>query len=91
MTRLAERSDLVAKDLEVGGFTVEASEIRTLSSIAADDSRSAVERIDALDQICMRCHLKWLGDIYLVQQSQTEWWSRLEKLSKAARKMKQNL
>lgn len=91
MTQFAEPGDLVARDLETGGFTAEASEIRALSGIAGDDSRSAAERTDALDQICMRCHVKWLGDIYLAHLSQTDWWSRLEKLSKAARKMKQAL
>ena len=65
--------------------------MRTLLDVAADDSRTTAERIDALDQISMRCHVKWLGDIYLAHLSQTDWWSSLEKLSKAARKFKQTL
>lgn len=91
MTKFAEQSHLVANDLEAGGFIAEASEIRTLSDTAADDSRATPERIDALDQICRRCHVKWLGDIYLAHQSQPDWWSRLERLSKAARKFEQSL
>ena len=91
MTQFAELCDLVAKDLETGGHTTEASEIRTLSDTAGDNSRPAAERVDALEQVRMRCHVKWLGDIYLAHLSQTEWWSRLEKLSKAARKLKQTV
>jgi hypothetical protein len=47
MAQFAEQGDLVATNLETGGFTAESSEIRRLSSIAADDSRSTADRIEA--------------------------------------------
>ncbi len=91
MTALAEQSELVAKDLETAGFVSEAAEIRELLKTAGDVSCPTAAREQALEQIRTRCHVKWLGDLYLAHLSQKEWWSRLEKLSRAAITMKKAL
>ncbi|MEC5408444.1 hypothetical protein VOM14_23110 [Paraburkholderia sp. MPAMCS5] len=91
MTTLAEQSELIARDLEAGGFASEATEIRNLLETARDESQSTTMRVKALEQIHMRCHVKWFGDLYIPQLTQKEWWCRLEALSRATQKMQKSL
>ena len=87
-------SDLVTSivsDLHQGGFIRDADELRQLANFALDSSLVAETRKEAFKQIEMRCHVKWLGDIYLPHLSQKEWWGRLEKLGRSAKKHMQSI
>jgi hypothetical protein len=89
MTQFAELCELVAGHLEIGGFPQEASQIRALSATARAVSLPTAEREAALEQIRVRCHMKWFRDLYLAHVSRSLWWSTLERLGEAARKTKQ--
>lgn len=91
MTTFTELITIIASDLYQAGFTKDADELKQLASSALDQTLSADYRKDALAQIETRCHVKWLGDFYLPQLSQKNWWGRLEKLGKSAKKTAQSI
>jgi hypothetical protein len=70
------------------GFSDHANEILHLCNMAIDQELTNITRENALLQIEMRCHTKWLGDLYLPELSLQEWWRQLEKLNKSAREQK---
>jgi hypothetical protein len=91
MTRLIELTEQIAGHLSSAGFSKHADELLELYRTAVNEKISNNERIEALNQIEMRCHIRWLGDLYVPQLSLQDWWGRLEKLNKAARKYKKSL
>ena len=76
----------IVSDMHHGGFIKDADELQHLADLALDQTLSADTRKDVLKQIEMRCHVKWLGDCYLSHLSQKDWWGRLEKLSRLAKR-----
>lgn len=91
MTTFSELISTIVSDLHQGGFTKDADELRQLGDLALDQSLLVDARKDALKQIEMRCHLKWLGDFYLPHLSQKDWWGKLEKLGKSTSKHLQSI
>ena len=91
MTTLSELITSIVSDLHQGGFIRDADELQHLANLALDQTLLADARKDALKQIAMRCHVKWLGDLYLPHLSQKDWWERLEKLSKSTKKHAQSI
>jgi hypothetical protein len=91
---MATFSDLVtsiASDLHQAGFTKDADELQHLANLGLDQYLLADTRKDALKQIEMHCHVKWLGDFYLPHLSQKDWWERLEKLDRSTKKHMQSI
>jgi len=86
MTTFSELINSIISDLHQGGFIKDADELQHLANLALDQTLLADTRSDALNQIEMRCHVKWLGDFYLPHLSQKDWWGRLEKLGKSTKK-----
>lgn len=86
MTIYSELVTSIVSDLHHGGFVKDADELQRLASLALDQNLLENVRIDALKQIEMRCHVKWLGDFYLPHLSQNDWWGRLEKLDRLTKK-----
>lgn len=39
----------------------------------------------AVVEVQRRCHVRWLGDLYVANSSQKQWWGILEKLARAVR------
>lgn len=91
MTTFSELNNTIIFDLYQGGFIRDADELQNLANSALDQTLSAIARKDALKQIEMRCHVKWLGDFYLPHLSQKDWWGRLEKLSRLTKKHMQSV
>lgn len=81
----------VVSDLRQGGFIKDADELLRLANWASDKNLSADKRKDFLKQIEMRCHVKWFGDFYLPHLSQKDWWGKIEKLGRLARKKIQTI
>jgi len=81
----------IVSDLHQGGFIKDADELQHLANLALDQTLLADTRKDALKQIEMRCHVKWLGDFYLPHLSQKDWWGRLEKLGRSTKKHVQSV
>ena len=90
MTSFSELVTGIVSDLQQCGFTKDANELQHLANLALNQSVLADVRKDALKQIEMRCHVKWLGDFYLAHLSQKDWWGKLEKLGKSAKKQLQS-
>lgn len=88
MTTIVELVTSIVADLQQGGFIKDANELQHLTNLALDQTLLVGTRKDALKQIEMRCHVKWLGDFYLSHLSQKDWWGKLEKLSALIRKNK---
>lgn len=86
MKTFSELITSIASDLRRGGFMKDANDLQHLANLALDHTMLATARKDAFTQIEMRCHVKWLGDFYLPNLSQKDWWGRLEKLGKSTRK-----
>lgn len=86
MTDIQEIITSIVSDLNQGGFTKEADELQNLTNLAFDKSISNEARKEVLNQIQMRCHIKWLGDLYLSHLSQEDWWGKLEKLARSTKK-----
>lgn len=91
MTTFSESIDSTISELQQGGFIKEADELRHLADLALDQSQSVNTRKEALRQIEMRCHVKWLGDFYLPHLSQKDWWGKLEKLGRSTKKNMQSI
>lgn len=91
MTTFSELITSIVSDLRQGGFVKDADELQHLANLALDQTLSADTRKDALKQIEMRCHVKWLGDFYLPHSSQKDWWGRLEKLDRSTKKHLQSI
>ncbi|WP_198117672.1 hypothetical protein [Massilia rhizosphaerae] len=91
MTTFSELIASIASDLRQGGFIKDADELQHLADLALDQTLLADARNEALKQIEMRCHVKWLGDFYLPHLSQKDWWGRLEKLSRTTKKYVQSI
>jgi len=81
----------IVSDLRQEGFIKDADELQHLANFALDQTLLAETRKDALKQIDMRCHMKWLGDLYLPNLSQKDWWGRLEKLGRSTKKLAQSV
>lgn len=91
MTTFSELITSIVADLHQGGFIKDADELQRLANFALDQTLLADNRKDALKQIEMRCHVKWLGDFYLPHLSQKDWWGRLEKLGRSTKKLVQSI
>ncbi len=91
MTTFSELITSIVADLRQGGFIKDADELEHLANLALDQTLLADTRKDALKQIEMRCHVKWLGDLYLPHLSQKDWWGRLEKLGRSTKKQVQTI
>lgn len=91
MTNFSELITRIVSDLHLGGFTNDADELQHLANLALDPVLSTYTREDALKQIEMRCHVKWLGDFYLPHLSQKDWWGRLEKLARFTKQHMQSI
>jgi hypothetical protein len=91
MTTFSELITRIVADLHQGGFVNDANELRRLANLALDQTLLADARKDALKQIEMRCHVKWLGDFYLPHVTQKDWWGRLEKLGRSTKKLVQSI
>jgi hypothetical protein len=89
MTFFELTTDIIS-DLQHGGFIIEAEELQYLADLALDETLVADMRNDALKKIQIRCHVKWLGDLFLHNLSQNEWWGKIEKLGKSATKKMQS-
>jgi hypothetical protein len=86
MTTFSELITSIVSDLHRGGFIKDADDLQRLANLALDQTLLVNARNDALKQIGIRCHVKWLGDLYLPHLSQKDWWGRLEKLRKLTTK-----
>jgi hypothetical protein len=86
MTTFSELITSIVSDLHQGGFIKDANELQHLANLALDQTLFAHARKDALKQIEMRCHVKWLGDFYLPHLSQKDWWGRIENLGRSTKK-----
>lgn len=91
MTTFSELTNSIISDLYQGGFIRDADELQHLANSALDQTLSANPRKDALEQIEMRCHVKWLGDLYLPHLSQEDWRGRIEKIGRLAKKYTQSV
>jgi hypothetical protein len=91
MTTYSELISSIASDLQQGGFTKDADELQYLANTALDQTQLINTRKDALRQIKMRCHVKWLGDFYLPHLSQKDWWGKLEKLGESTKRHMQSI
>lgn len=85
MTTFSKLITSIVSDLHQVGCIKDADELQCLANLALDQTLLADRRKDALKQIEMRCHAKWLGDFYLPYLSQKDWWGRLEKLGSQPR------
>lgn len=81
----------IVSDLHQAGLTKGADELQYLADLGLDQNLLADIRKDALKQIEMHCHVKWLGDFYLPHLSQKDWWERLEKLDRSTKKQVQSI
>ncbi|WP_426196929.1 hypothetical protein [Massilia sp. DWR3-1-1] len=86
MTTFSELIKSIISDLHQAGFIKDADDLQRLANLALDQTLLTDTRNDALKQIEMRCHVKWLGDLYLPRLSQKDWWGRLEKLARSTKK-----
>lgn len=86
MTTFSGLITSIVSDLHQEGFLKDADELQHFANLALNQTLLADIRKDALKQIEMRCHVKWLGDYYLPHLSQKDWWERLEKLGRSAGK-----
>lgn len=86
MEKLSDLINSIVSELNQGGFINDAGDLRRLANLASDQTLLAEARNDAFKQIEMRCHVKWLGDLYLPQLSQKDWWGMLEKLRRSTKK-----
>jgi len=73
MNSLIEWENIISRDLDAAGFHAEAMEVQHLSQLAADQKRPKGKRDEAVAQLISRCHMKWIGDLYLPQLSQNAW------------------
>jgi len=89
MMTFSEILTSIILDLNQCGFVNEADDLQRLANLALDEDESPNTRHDALKQIEMRCHVKWLGDLFLPHLSQNDWWGKLEKLRNLTRKKRQ--
>lgn len=87
MTNFSELVTSIVADLQQGGFSKDAADLQDLANLAVDQTVSPAARTEALLQISLRCNVKWLGDIYLSNLSQKDWWGKLEKLGKISKKI----
>jgi len=91
MTTFSELITSTVSDLHQGGFIKDADELQHLANLALDRTLRVDTRMEVLNQIEMRCHVKWLGDLYLSHLSQKDWWGKLEKLRRSAKKYSQSV
>ena len=91
MTTFSELITTIVSELNQGGFINDAGDLQRLANLASDQTLLVETRNDALKQIEMRCHVKWLGDLYLPQLSQKDWWGMLEKLRRSTKKNFQSI
>jgi len=89
MTTFSELITSIISDLHQGGFIKDADDLQHLANLALDQTMLADTRKDAFKKIGMRCHVKWLGDLYLPHLSQKDWWGKLEKLGRSTKKQVQ--
>ena len=86
MTTFSEAIADISYDLHRVGIFKDADELQHWANMASNQALSIDARKDALREITLRCHVKWLGDLYLPHLSQREWWDKLDKLHRLARK-----
>lgn len=91
MTDFSALINNIVSDMHQGGFNKDADELQHLASLTLDQTLPAETRKDALNQIELRCHVRWFGDFYLPHLAQKDWWGKLEKLGKATKKYAQSI
>ena len=91
MATFSELVISIASDLRQGGFVKDADDLEQLGSLVSDQTLLPDVRRKGFTQIGMRCHVKWLGDLYLPHLSQKDWWGKLENLGKLAKKHEQSI
>jgi hypothetical protein len=89
MTTFSELITSIVSDLHHGGFIKDADELQHLANLASDQTLLADTRKGSFKKIGMRCHVKWLGDLYLPHLSQKDWWGKLEKLGRSTKEQVQ--
>jgi hypothetical protein len=84
MTEIDGVSKRVVELLELNGHDSVATSLRAeLDSLSSTDvTRSA----DAAAKLQQMCNVRWLGDLYVKDMSQQEWWNLLSKLKRYARR-----
>lgn len=91
MTTFSKLITSIVADLRQGGYIKDADELQRLANLALDQTQPEDTLTDALKQIEMRCHVKWLGDFYLPHLSQKDWWGRLEKVGSSTKRQVQSV
>lgn len=80
-------SDLICDHLTQSSFQKEADEVRQLTDVVLNETASLGERQDAAKQLISRCHVKWLGDYFIVGVSYDQWLKLLTQFSKLLSKV----
>lgn len=80
-------SDLICDHLTQSSFQKEADEVSQLTDAVLNETASMGERQDAAKQLISRCHVKWLGDYFIVDVSYDQWLQLLTQLSKLLSKV----
>ena len=91
MATFSELITSLVSDLHQEGFVKDADELQSLANLALNQNLLTNVRKDAMEQIEMRCHVKWFGDFYLPHLSQKDWWGRLEKHSRSTKRLGQSI
>jgi len=74
----------VIDTLTAGGHAAAASDLLQLIN-KLNAAQSDPEKIDILVEIQKRCHVRWLGDLFIDGISMDTWWKELDKLRKFSR------
>jgi hypothetical protein len=73
----------IAELLRSGGFHDEAKDLeQQLLELGSSDPQHQAEARRAIES---RCHPHWLGDLYIEGLSLTDWWNKLEDLSRSVK------
>ncbi|QSB20386.1 hypothetical protein JN403_05255 [Pseudomonas sp. 15A4] len=80
-------SDLICDHLTQSSFQKEADEVRQLTDAVLNETASLSARQDAAKQLISRCHVKWLGDYFIVGVSYDQWLKLLTQFSKLLSKV----
>ena len=70
---LEETSRSLCDILTRSGFNKDASEISAMVFIISKLDKSDKNRLNYINNLISRCHVKWLGDYYISDLSYKEW------------------
>ncbi len=70
---LKECNDTLCDLLKRSGYEDEADEIQALVDIVLDPNSSDSQRNEAIKNLTMRCHPKWLGDFFIDGMTYPQW------------------